>query len=87
MLDTSRLTPTSTKPNLRWRETALTFVWLPAEGPVEVAYKLEDKRRVVASCGAGDRILAVRQRQYPTRHEVLVVDDVEAVRLALGLSG
>jgi hypothetical protein len=83
MYDVSQLTPTSEKPALNWRDTSLTFVWLRAKAPIEVAYKIEDKRRVVASCSAADRILVVRQVRYPTRQEVMAIDDLEAARRAL----
>jgi hypothetical protein len=71
MYDVSHLTPTSEKRDLKWRDSSLTFVWLRAEAPIEVAYKIEDKRRVVGSCSAADSILAVRQLLYPTRQEVM----------------
>jgi hypothetical protein len=83
MFDTSGLTPASTKANLRWRDTSLTFIWLRDGAPIEAAHRLEDKRRVVSECSSEERILAVRPVQYPNRQQVLVVDDLEAVRQAL----
>jgi hypothetical protein len=82
-VETSSLSPASDKKNLRWRETALTLMWLRSDGPVEVAHTLADKRRIVASCRASDRVLALRAVQFPPRQEVLVVDDIESVRVAL----
>jgi hypothetical protein len=82
MYDVSQLTPTSQK-RLNWRDTSLTFVWLRADAPIEVACKIEHKRRVVGSCSAADRILAVRQLRYPTRQDVMAIDDLEAARRAL----
>jgi hypothetical protein len=83
MYDISQLTPTSEKRNLNWRDTSLTFICLRAEEPTEVACTIEDKRRVVASCSAADRILAVRQLRYRTRQDVMAIDDLEAARRAL----
>jgi hypothetical protein len=83
VFDTSQLTPTSSKQGLRWRDTALTLVWVRAEGPIEVAHKLADKRTMVEACGPEDRLLAVRYVQFPPRQEVMVVDDRERAREAL----
>ena len=83
MLDTTGLTPTSSKQKLPWREPALTFLWLRADGPIVSAYKIEDKLDVVASCGPDDHVLALRQVQFPRRQEVMVVDDLEQARRAL----
>lgn len=83
MFDTSGLTPTSTKRTIRWRDTALTFVWLRADGRVVVAFNIADKLEAVQSCGREDRILAVRSVKFPAHQEVLVVDDLDAARDAL----
>jgi hypothetical protein len=81
--DTSRLTRTSEKRSVPWRDTKLTFIWLRAEGPIVSAYKIVDKRHVFENLRQGDQVLAVRQQQYPTHQEVMVIDDLDAARQAL----
>jgi hypothetical protein len=75
--------PTSTKANLRWRDTSLTFVCLRRDGALEVAHTVADKAALITAVGPEDCVLAVRQVQYPTRQEVMVVDDLAAPREAL----
>ncbi len=84
MFDTSSLQPASAKSNLHWRDPSLTLLWLRVDGPIEVAHLLNDKRRLLSSCGADDQILAIRQVPYPNRQQVLVIDDLDAVRGELG---
>jgi hypothetical protein len=83
MFDTAELTPTSAKRGLRWRDTSLTFIWLRAGGPIAAAHTIADKLKVISECGRDDRVLAVRQKSYPTRQEVMVIDDFSPVRDAL----
>jgi hypothetical protein len=83
MLDTSQLARTSSKRGLRWRDPALTFIWLREGDPIVAAHKIEDKRAALSSCAAEDRILAVRQVRYPLRVEVMVIDDLSEARRAL----
>jgi hypothetical protein len=84
MFDTSELPATSSKKNLPWRETRLGFLLLRGDGPVVHAHRLDDKRKLLEGCGPDDRLLAIRMQQYPPRPEVLVVDDLDTVRQALG---
>jgi hypothetical protein len=86
MLDTTQLARTSEKRNLRWRDTKLTLIWLRRSGPVVVAHTVADKRMMLSEAADGDDVLAVRQVQYPTRQEVMVIDDRASVREALGPS-
>lgn len=81
--DTTELTPTSDKRGLRWRDTALTLIWLRDRGPITVAHTIADKLEAVTECGKKDRILAVRQVQYPMRQEVMVVDNLAEVEAML----
>jgi hypothetical protein len=83
MLDTSQLTKASTKSGLRWRDTGLTFIWVREDGPIVSAHKIADKLSMIEECGADDCVLAVRQVQYPTRQQVLVIDQFDVVRRAL----
>jgi hypothetical protein len=83
MLDTDHLTKASTKSSLRWRDTGLTFIWIPEAGPIVSAHKIADKLDIVDRCSADDCVLAVRQVQYPRRQEVLVIDQLDVVRQAL----
>lgn len=82
--DTSNLAPTSSKVRLRWRDTSLTFIRLGADGVLEVAHTIVGKALMLEALQRGDCLLAVRQVQYPTRQEVMVVDDVARARQALG---
>jgi hypothetical protein len=84
MSDASELPTTSSKKTLPWRETGLGFLLLGADGSLAQAHRLDDKRALLERCGAGDRLLAIRMQQYPRRPEVLLVDDLDAVRQILG---
>lgn len=48
-----------------------------------VAHKIADKLEVLASRSPEEVVLAIRQVQYPTRQEVMVVDDVATALAAL----
>jgi hypothetical protein len=50
---------------------------------VAVAHTIEDKRQILTEARDSDDLLALRQVQYPTRQEVMVIDDREAPRQAL----
>jgi hypothetical protein len=75
-----KLAHRSEKRNLRWRDTSLALIWLPTDGPVVVAHTIADKRKMLWDATDADDVLAVRQVQYPTRQEVLVVDDRDSAR-------
>lgn len=83
VFDASALPRTSDKTSLRWRETTLTFVCIRADGRIETAYTLVAKTAMLQSLASDDCLLAARQVQYPTRQEVMVVDDLPSVREAL----
>jgi hypothetical protein len=84
VIDASRLPATSTKKPLPWRETRVAILRVAANGQIDQANTLQQKRALVASCAPEDCLLAVRMLQFPNRPEVLVVDDLEPVRAALG---
>jgi hypothetical protein len=83
MLDTSELPTTSSKKKLPWRETRLGFLPLRGDGRLVQVHQLADKRELVDGCGPDDRLLAIWMQQYPSRPEVLLVDDLDAARTAL----
>lgn len=83
MFDTTQLTRTTSKKNLKWRDPSLTFIWLRANGPIVAAHIIADKIHLLTSCGDDDAVLAVRKVGYPTHQEVMVVDDMSAALLTL----
>jgi hypothetical protein len=86
--DTSGLSRTSTKRELPWRETSLTFIRISADARIQVAHTIADKRLMLdALRSVEDCLLAVRQARYPMRQDVMVVDDAEPARRALADKG
>jgi hypothetical protein len=83
MFDTTLLPTTSSKRDLRWRQTDVALLLVRAGGDISQAYKLEDKRALISDLQPADCLLAVQNLQYPKHPEVLVVDDLDAVRSAL----
>lgn len=69
------LQPTSAT-TIRWRDTSVTLIAVGASGSITASHKLTEKAAMVASLGPEDVLLVVRPRQYPTRSEVLVVDEI-----------
>jgi hypothetical protein len=84
MFDTTRLPTTSSKCDLRWRQTDLALLLVRADGEISEAFKLDDKRALTRDLQPKDCLLAIRTLQYPKHPEALVVDDLDAVRSALG---
>jgi hypothetical protein len=76
-----RLTRTSEKPQIPWREPRVALVLLRAEGRAEQSHVITEKLRLVEACGPKDHLLAVwMQLRHPV---VLWVDDLEAPRAEL----
>lgn len=82
-LERAQVVRTSEKRSLPWRDTRLTFIGLLASGTILPAYTLADKRELLEAIREGDRLLAVRQVQYPPRQEVMLVDDLDQARVGL----
>jgi hypothetical protein len=82
MIDASRLEAISTEKPLPWRGTRVALLRIAVSGQIDQANTLDQKRALVASCTPEDCLLAVRMLQF--RPEILVVDDLEPVRAALG---
>jgi hypothetical protein len=83
MFDTKQLAKTSSKRDLHWRQTELTLLRVSSTGEISQAYKLDEKRSMLAGLMHEDCLLAIRTLKFPNHPEVLVVDDVSAVRSAL----
>jgi hypothetical protein len=83
VFDTELLAKTSSKRDLHWRKTELTLLLVRSSGEISQAYKLDEKRAMLAVLDPADCVLAIRTLQFPKHPEVLVVDDVSALRDAL----
>lgn len=79
MFDTTQLTRSSSKMNLRWRDPSLTLILLSEKRPICVAHLIADKIDLLTDCSGEDVVLAVRQVNYPMRQEVMVVDEISPV--------
>lgn len=82
MYDVSNLPPTSSKKDLRWRHTSVTFIGIYASGAILAAHQVAEKAEIIEALEPGDVLLIVRPVRYPPHPEVLVVDNLDEVRTA-----